>query len=70
MSRAGRARPAKQNRCGFERPYRGRRSGAALRRGSAPARRPTLSALTFLNWEITDISIWARHVSPCATRIS
>jgi hypothetical protein len=32
----------------FERPYSGRRSGAALRRGSAPARRPTPPTVTFL----------------------
>ena len=34
--------PARSNNgCGFEHPCCGRRSGAALRRGSAPARRPT-----------------------------
>ena len=39
---------------GFEPPYRGRRSGAALRRGSAPARRPILDGHS-------DISKWHKR---------
>jgi hypothetical protein len=46
------------NRGGFEHPCIGRRSSAALRRGSAPARRPTPTAVTFLNGRSSDISIW------------
>jgi hypothetical protein len=40
----------------------GRRSGAALRRGSAPARRPT--TVTFLNDRESDISIGWTQVTP------
>src|SRR5437763_14565567 len=37
-------------------------SGAALRRGSAPARRPTPTTVTFLNGRDGDISIRWTHV--------
>ena len=51
--------------CGFERPYRGRRSGAALRRGSAPARRPTPahSDISKLGKSLTSLSGWTRNHS-------
>ena len=39
----------------------GRRAGAALRRGSAPARRPTPTMVTSLSGRDSDISIWRTH---------
>jgi len=63
--------------CGFKRPCRGRRSGAALRQGSAPARRPTPQPrVTFLNDRNSDISIWWRQPTtgagpfPCCLRFA
>jgi NAD(P)-dependent dehydrogenase (short-subunit alcohol dehydrogenase family) len=46
----------------------GRRSSAALRRGSVPARRPTPTTVTFLNGRDGDISIrWTHLISPRAS---
>ena len=39
------------------------RSGAALRKGSAPARHPTPSAVTFVNGGISDICIGLTHLA-------
>src|SRR4051812_42863128 len=39
-------------------PYGGRRTGAALHTGSAPARRPNPATVTFLNGRNSDISKW------------
>src|SRR3954468_9854586 len=39
----------------------GERAGAALRRGSAPARRPTPTAVTSLSGRNGDICIWRTH---------
>src|SRR4051812_50066676 len=43
-------------------PYGGRRAGAALRTGSAPARRPNSATVTFLNGRNSDISKWWTHL--------
>ena len=71
------ARSVNNNGCGFKRPCRGRRSGAALRQGSAPARRPTPQPrVTFLNDRNSDISIWWRQPTtgagpfPCCLRLA
>ena len=71
------ARSVNNNGCGFKRPCRGRRSGAALRQGSAPARRPTPQPrVTFLNDRNSDISIWWRQPTtgagpfPCCLRFA
>jgi len=42
-------------------PCRGRRSGAALLKGSVLARRPTPTALTFINGTDGDLCIWWTH---------
>jgi hypothetical protein len=43
------------------RPRGGRWSGAALRMGFAPTRRPNPATVTFLNGRDGDISIWRTH---------
>src|SRR3954467_9404298 len=42
----------------------GRRASAALRRGSAPARRPTRTIVTSLSGRDGDISIWRTQTGP------
>ena len=49
-------------------PCGGRRSGAALRTGSAPARRPNPATVTFLNGRNSDISKWWTHAHDGASR--